>query len=197
MAQLQRCTVAHHPCASHTSLQACSSGQEHLPDLPNVAIWASTMRGLGNSLSIPFRASHECMQVRAQLGDVDLEAIRAVAKSSSSSAAVVKAANAFINRATHADTRVKCAHPMCAAVQQGVEYSVCGQCGITAYCSRKCQRLHWRLSHKAECKAANSNSAACEEEAAPRPGKRLNHAGHRAAQSHISAFAAAPTDSTD
>ena len=29
----------------------------------------------------------------------------------------------------------------------------CSQCRSVRYCSRECQRAHWRAGHKAECKA--------------------------------------------
>ncbi len=34
---------------------------------------------------------------------------------------------------------------------QGTELKMCTQCSLAVYCSKQCQRAHWRASHKEEC----------------------------------------------
>ncbi len=41
-----------------------------------------------------------------------------------------------------------CAH--CEAVEMATKFQICGRCKITFYCSRKCQKTHWK-EHKKVC----------------------------------------------
>uniref|UniRef100_A0A7S1Y499 MYND-type domain-containing protein n=1 Tax=Grammatophora oceanica TaxID=210454 RepID=A0A7S1Y499_9STRA len=34
----------------------------------------------------------------------------------------------------------------------GLILPTCSQCGVTPYCSKKCQQQHWKKEHKEECK---------------------------------------------
>lgn len=44
---------------------------------------------------------------------------------------------------------MKCSNPVCASVEEiEKEFQVCAKCRATRYCSRKCQRKHWKLGHK-------------------------------------------------
>lgn len=45
-----------------------------------------------------------------------------------------------------------CCNPICACIQTNVRYMTCAQCGMTVYCSKLCQRIHWK-QHKFECTA--------------------------------------------
>lgn len=39
--------------------------------------------------------------------------------------------------------------------EQGLDgngFKVCGKCGKSQYCSKECQKAHWQMAHKKECK---------------------------------------------
>ena len=42
----------------------------------------------------------------------------------------------------------------CHASEEQKELMVCGRCQMKWYCSRKCQKAHWRTGHKAYCAQA-------------------------------------------
>ena len=47
----------------------------------------------------------------------------------------------------------KCASPFCLNVEEEPkEFQCCSGCRNAAYCSRKCQKLHWKNGHKEACK---------------------------------------------
>ena len=39
----------------------------------------------------------------------------------------------------------------------GDQLALCGQCRVVRYCSKECQRKHWKGGHKAACKAVCAN----------------------------------------
>ena len=54
--------------------------------------------------------------------------------------------------------RMKCSNPFCAKIETKIgEYKKCSQCEVAKYCSKKCQRKHWKKGHKKEC-LANASS---------------------------------------
>jgi len=50
-------------------------------------------------------------------------------------------------------TKGRCGNPFCLNVEkrQG-QFEFCSACRICKYCSRKCQRIHWKNGHKESCK---------------------------------------------
>jgi hypothetical protein len=51
-----------------------------------------------------------------------------------------------------ASTLARCANPTCKEVEVHVKrFDKCSRCNSVAYCSRRCQQEHWRLSHKKNC----------------------------------------------
>lgn len=48
-------------------------------------------------------------------------------------------------------TPTKCSNPFCSKVEAKEKFQVCSKCKIAKYCSRECQRSHWK-SHKIYCK---------------------------------------------
>ena len=45
-----------------------------------------------------------------------------------------------------------CSHALCGRPEtRRHEFRRCSVCGVVNYCSRACQALHWKMSHKAEC----------------------------------------------
>ncbi|SAM05654.1 hypothetical protein [Absidia glauca] len=58
--------------------------------------------------------------------------------------------------------RRQCANPFCEVTEQTEgEFKRCGQCERVAYCSRECQRNHWKSGHKIVCgnKSSSASSA--------------------------------------
>jgi len=50
-------------------------------------------------------------------------------------------------------TPTKCSSYTCMKIEPYVgAFKNCARCRMTYYCSKKCQRLHWKSSHKADCK---------------------------------------------
>lgn len=50
-------------------------------------------------------------------------------------------------------TRMKCSSYVCENVEAKVgDYKHCSACRLKYYCSRKCQKQHWRDGHQKECK---------------------------------------------
>jgi len=43
----------------------------------------------------------------------------------------------------------RCAH--CGTCENHAFTLLCGRCGTTKYCSKECQRAHWKSGHKGEC----------------------------------------------
>jgi hypothetical protein len=50
----------------------------------------------------------------------------------------------------------RCANPTCTEVEVHVKFGKCTRCNSVAYCSRGCQKEHWRLSHRKNCGLNNS-----------------------------------------
>ena len=51
----------------------------------------------------------------------------------------------------------RCANPTCKDVEVHVKsFDRCSRCNSVAYCSRRCQKEHWRLSHGKKCGLNNS-----------------------------------------
>jgi hypothetical protein len=49
-------------------------------------------------------------------------------------------------------TRAKCSSYECQNVESHPrEFKTCMRCRTTKYCSRKCQKKHWKQGHKKEC----------------------------------------------
>ena len=48
---------------------------------------------------------------------------------------------------------------LCAACGKKGAHSRCMRCLQTAYCDKKCQRVHWRAGHKRECKKTTDTAA--------------------------------------
>jgi uncharacterized protein (DUF39 family) len=47
---------------------------------------------------------------------------------------------------------VKCFNPSCDQFEKRKgKYLTCGQCRKVIYCSKDCQRAHWKAGHKQEC----------------------------------------------
>ncbi|CAM0904918.1 unnamed protein product [Alopecurus aequalis] len=45
-----------------------------------------------------------------------------------------------------------CSHALCGRPEtRRHEFRRCSVCGVVNYCSRACQALHWKMSHKSEC----------------------------------------------
>jgi len=49
--------------------------------------------------------------------------------------------------------KIQCANPFCFKVEKTEkEFQCCGNCRIPVYCSRKCQKVHWKRGHKEVCR---------------------------------------------
>merc|ERR1712167_460524 len=45
--------------------------------------------------------------------------------------------------------RMKCSNPLCLKVEtRPKEFNMCVACKAAKYCSRKCQKVHWKNGHK-------------------------------------------------
>jgi len=53
---------------------------------------------------------------------------------------------------------MKCSNPSCHASGSDTKLQACSRCKVTSYCSRDCQRIHWK-NHKGVC---NNNAAHAE-----------------------------------
>ncbi|CAO3636487.1 unnamed protein product [Cunninghamella blakesleeana] len=54
--------------------------------------------------------------------------------------------------------RHQCGNPFCENTEQSEgEFKKCGQCGRVSYCSRDCQRKHWKSGHKVVCSTSNKS----------------------------------------
>ncbi|CAO3597041.1 unnamed protein product [Absidia cylindrospora] len=61
--------------------------------------------------------------------------------------------------------RRQCANPLCEVTEQNEgEFKRCGQCERVAYCSRECQRNHWKSGHKIVCGSKSSSSPSTKED---------------------------------
>merc|ERR1719335_1865258 len=50
-------------------------------------------------------------------------------------------------------TLVKCSNPICENVETSIgQFKVCTRCTAVHYCSRMCQKKHWKSAHKKVCK---------------------------------------------
>uniref|UniRef100_A0A7S4FNL6 MYND-type domain-containing protein n=1 Tax=Eutreptiella gymnastica TaxID=73025 RepID=A0A7S4FNL6_9EUGL len=45
----------------------------------------------------------------------------------------------------------QCAHCHQDELETGGKYKQCARCRAVSYCSKECQRAHWKAGHKAEC----------------------------------------------
>jgi hypothetical protein len=55
-------------------------------------------------------------------------------------------------QAVFGDCRRICDHALCTNVESGEKkFPKCGACGMVAYCSKSCQKEHWKM-HKGDCK---------------------------------------------
>ena len=52
----------------------------------------------------------------------------------------------------------------CAQCHKTAELKTCSSCQIVSYCSKECQRAHWRSGHKADCKKAQAAAQAAAKE---------------------------------
>jgi len=49
--------------------------------------------------------------------------------------------------------KTRCANPFCFKVEKTEgDFQCCGNCRIPVYCSRKCQKVHWKRGHKKVCR---------------------------------------------
>jgi hypothetical protein len=55
--------------------------------------------------------------------------------------------------------RVCCSNPACDEVQGRTKFDQCSQCRAVQYCSRRCQKAHWKGSHKQACTPASCSPA--------------------------------------
>merc|ERR1711907_860850 len=51
-----------------------------------------------------------------------------------------------------ADKALACGH--CEKPQGTQKFLKCSTCLLVSYCSKECQKAHWKKSHKSECKPA-------------------------------------------
>ena len=45
--------------------------------------------------------------------------------------------------------KLRCGH--CKKEQETSQFKTCGRCGRVRYCSKECQRTHWKAVHKKHC----------------------------------------------
>jgi len=57
----------------------------------------------------------------------------------------------FVNEEIQRNHKERCMNvPLCPAVPETVDLKRCGRCHLVSYCSRKCQKMHWK-KHKTTC----------------------------------------------
>eukprot|EP01083_Nonionella_stella_P204341 745001_1 len=62
----------------------------------------------------------------------------------------------------HNWSQVKCYSPNCGNVEgKGESFKTCGGCKSVWYCSRECQRHHWKHGHRKVCKSSAKNASNC------------------------------------
>ncbi|XP_019634803.1 PREDICTED: kinase D-interacting substrate of 220 kDa-like [Branchiostoma belcheri] len=49
------------------------------------------------------------------------------------------------------EARLRCCNPTCGKPGDRSTLKLCGQCKLTRYCSRDCQKQHWTVGHKKSC----------------------------------------------
>ena len=59
--------------------------------------------------------------------------------------------NAFPKKKDPAPDAQTCAHCLAVLGRAGVAILKCAKCGLVAYCSKDCQRAHWKVNHKSFC----------------------------------------------
>jgi hypothetical protein len=56
------------------------------------------------------------------------------------------------------DTVVLCANCVKPEAASGPKFKQCSSCAKRRYCSRECQRAHWKASHKKQCESQRAKS---------------------------------------
>ena len=59
--------------------------------------------------------------------------------------------NAFPKKKDPAPDAQTCAHCLAVLGRAGATILKCARCGLVAYCSKDCQRAHWKVNHKSFC----------------------------------------------
>ena len=49
----------------------------------------------------------------------------------------------------YVEQKANCSNPACTS---GVGLKKCSGCKVVRYCSKKCQKNHWKISHRFECR---------------------------------------------
>lgn len=93
------------------------------------------------------------MAARAALEDQNLENFEKLSQEDKEKLIRQLAKEAAPERIRHR----QCANPFCTKMEekQG-DFKRCGQCQRVSYCSRECQKAHWKAGHKAVCTSPSS-----------------------------------------
>ena len=59
--------------------------------------------------------------------------------------------NAFPKKKDPAPDAQTCAHCLAVLGRAGITVLKCARCGLEVYCSKDCQRAHWKVNHKSFC----------------------------------------------
>ncbi|CAL5067310.1 unnamed protein product [Urochloa decumbens] len=83
---------------------------------------------------------------------VDWFASRPLVQAAAASAGTAAAAGSAEDDGAGAGALRLCSQALCGRPEtRRHEFRRCSVCGVVNYCSRACQALHWKMSHKAEC----------------------------------------------
>ncbi|CAL5017382.1 unnamed protein product [Urochloa decumbens] len=83
---------------------------------------------------------------------VDWFASRPLVQASAAAAAAANSAGTAAGSAEEDGALRLCSQALCGRPEtRRHEFRRCSVCGVVNYCSRACQALHWKMSHKAEC----------------------------------------------
>jgi uncharacterized paraquat-inducible protein A len=62
---------------------------------------------------------------------------------------IIKRQKDFLGKVVLKTAIIHCSN--CNAFEENVKYKRCSRCTLPNYCSKECQKVHWKAIHKANC----------------------------------------------